>query len=161
MANISLTGSVSHQSVTGVLGGIALGQDIYAVPVRSPTNKPLVPIRRYGKFVAPKIDVRMGRMLDVNVWMDSDDWVLVKSSNVAAIKYNRDHRILNVLFKSGVRYEYDMVPEQTAFLFFTAKSIGKFLHHKIKKHFTVRGPFSSNTRVIQQFRYSYGISNPE
>ena len=57
----------------------------------------------------------------------------VTSSNIAAIGYQEEGQILRVLFTTGVTYEYEGVPAETAQEFMEAESVGKYFHANIKK----------------------------
>lgn len=57
------------------------------------------------------------------------------SSNVAAIRYDAEHGLLEVEFLNGGRYQYYDVPEQVAREFDQAGSKGAFLALRIKGHF--------------------------
>ena len=57
------------------------------------------------------------------------------SSNVAAVRFDRDRSLLEVQFHNGSRYHYFDVPEYVAEAFERAESKGKFLAASIKGHF--------------------------
>ncbi len=71
---------------------------------------------------------------------DSQEWISVKSSNIAAIAYNSGYyvgfswfeRQLFVQFNSGVRWVYREVPEGLWQGFKEAESKGKFFHTNIR-----------------------------
>lgn len=56
----------------------------------------------------------------------------VSSSNIQAIGYNKEFKILEVEFKGGSVYQYYEVPEQIFNAFLSAESIGKFFHSSIR-----------------------------
>jgi len=58
----------------------------------------------------------------------------VTSSNIAAIGYQKEGQILRVLFTTGVTYEYEGVPVETAKEFMEADSVGKYFHKNIRKY---------------------------
>ncbi len=90
---------------------------------------------------APKVDAR--HRLDVKGWLASGRWVNVSSSNVSGIMYRAGEKRLFVQFKSGSIYYYLEVPAAVARDFFTASSMGIFLHRRIKGKFTHVGPLST------------------
>ncbi|MDJ0276285.1 KTSC domain-containing protein [Sphingomonas sp. 2R-10] len=57
------------------------------------------------------------------------------SSNLAAIRYDEDHLLLEVEFLNGGRYHYYEVPPQIAQAFDQAGSKGEFLAASIKGHY--------------------------
>ena len=90
----------------------------------------------------PRIDIR-SKIIDTEDWAEGGKWVLVSSSNVHAIRYDMENRILYVQFggkklkKGGYSkistYRYYSVPAPIAKGLFMAPSIGKYLHYRIKK----------------------------
>ena len=72
----------------------------------------------------PKIDKR--HKLDARDWATLGRWVQVKSSNVAAIRYDEGLRRMYVAFKSGAVYACDNFPEELAKAYFRSASMGKF-----------------------------------
>ena len=79
----------------------------------------------------PKVDKRhRGGSLD---WAESGRWVNVKSSNVSAIKYDRQRKHLYVRFHGNSEYRYRGVARNTAESMFTAVSMGKFVWHVLRK----------------------------
>lgn len=78
----------------------------------------------------PKIDKRHN--LSPADWSTLGRWVNVKSSNVAAIRYDEGKQRMYVAFKSGVVYVCDNFPEALAKDYFRAASLGKF-HWKLRR----------------------------
>lgn len=54
------------------------------------------------------------------------------SSNVEKTSYDPNKLILEVVFKSGLRYRYDGVPQETREQMLAAASVGKFINASIK-----------------------------
>jgi hypothetical protein len=77
-----------------------------------------------------KIDKR--HKLDARGWVETSRWVAVKSSNVAAIRYDRGAKRMWVAFKNGSTYACDSFPEELAKQYFVASSMGKF-HWKLRR----------------------------
>lgn len=75
-----------------------------------------------------RIDRRSG-IDNADDWVKSGKWVLVKSSNVRAIRYDRPSQRLWVRFLRGKHreYHYNGIPTKTAKLMFYAASVGKFV----------------------------------
>lgn len=65
-------------------------------------------------------------------WIETGQWVWVKSSNVAGISYSAHKKTLTVQFIGGGIYDYFDVPKTVAKDLFNAPSIGKFLAKRIK-----------------------------
>lgn len=59
----------------------------------------------------------------------------VKSSNVVAIGYDKENKILEVEFKSGGVYAYRTVEESVYNDLVAAESIGKFFLREIKGNY--------------------------
>ena len=59
----------------------------------------------------------------------------VESSNLTAIGYDAERKILAVKFKNGTVYNYSDVPEKTFEELRSSESIGKFFHSRIKNIF--------------------------
>lgn len=57
------------------------------------------------------------------------------SSNIAAIRYDEDHLLLEVEFLNSTRYHYYEVPAHIAQAFDQAASKGGFLASTIKGHY--------------------------
>ena len=55
----------------------------------------------------------------------------IKSSVIQAIGYDRNKKVLAVLFKSEAIYFYEKVPPQTFTAFRKAESAGKFFNERI------------------------------
>jgi hypothetical protein len=78
--------------------------------------------------------------LGVNDWLERDEWAAVKSSNVAAIRYDPERRELRVRFQrhretSEPEYSYRGVPEDVARGLFLADSVGTYLAARVKGHY--------------------------
>lgn len=78
-----------------------------------------------------KVDFRSG-VDSAEEFVTSGKWTLVKSSNLRRIVYSRSIQELRVEFKSGALYRYDGVPKRIAKEMFTASSMGRYLHYRIK-----------------------------
>jgi hypothetical protein len=63
------------------------------------------------------------------------DWIMVVSSNIAAIKYDDESETLSVRFKDGDEYEYFDVPSGLYDDFMSASSKGRFFHQNIKDNY--------------------------
>lgn len=68
---------------------------------------------------------------------------IINSSNIEAVGYNKEERILKVQFKSGSVYEYLDVAEDHFIFIFDNKddsdwSVGKYINQEIKSKFKVR-----------------------
>lgn len=62
----------------------------------------------------------------------------VESSMIEAIGHNQETKILRVLFKNGVMYDYAGVSEEKYNEFKNSKSIGKEFHSNIKKKYEAK-----------------------
>jgi len=60
-------------------------------------------------------------------------WIYVDSSNIEAVKYDRDIQELHVMFLSGGSYCYHGVPEEKYTALLEASSKGSFLNREIKR----------------------------
>lgn len=78
-----------------------------------------------------RVDFRSG-VDSAEEFATSGRWVLVKSSNVRRIVYNRSRQELRVEFKNGAIYRYDGVPKRIAREMFTASSLGRYVHYRLK-----------------------------
>lgn len=72
---------------------------------------------------APKIDKRS--RTDDDKWISDGKWVKVKSSHVAAIKYEKAGQKLHVRFKNGHEGYYPSTTVRQAKTFFHEISMGK------------------------------------
>ncbi len=61
--------------------------------------------------------------------------VPVKSSNIKAVGYDADTRMLTVEFGSGAQHTYADVPPETHQALMDAESVGKFFHANIRSAF--------------------------
>ncbi len=98
-------------------------------------------IRRRNSPLPPRIDLR-SRISDSDEWLKSGEWVLVRSSNVNAIRYDYVNGWLYVEFggkpkKGGGTtelgtYVYYGVPPDVAKWMFESPSLGKYVHQVLK-----------------------------
>ena len=85
------------------------------------------------KAVAPKINKTFrGTVED---WVRTGDWIKVKSSNVAAIRFLRVNKELYVRFKDGSEYRYSGVSTHTAKDMYGCASMGKFVWSRLRDRF--------------------------
>lgn len=77
------------------------------------------------------IDFRSG-IDSAEEFVTSGRWTLVKSSNVRRIMYDRGQQRLLVEFKNGSVYQYNGVPKRIAKDMFTASSLGRYVHYRLK-----------------------------
>lgn len=63
------------------------------------------------------------------------EFAAFESSNIAAIRYDEDQQLLEVVFKNGGVYQYFDVPSQVAEEMERTESKGKFLASAIKGHY--------------------------
>ncbi len=92
--------------------------------------------------VPPRIDLR-SRIYDPSEFAFGGKWVLVKSSNVHAMRYDYAARRLFVQFgrkptkRGGLSpvstYRYESVMPDVAKRMFMAASVGQFVHYVLKK----------------------------
>ena len=82
-------------------------------------------VKRAVKAVAPRIDKRFKG--SVEDWIDSGEWIRVKSSNVAKIMFERSAKKLWVEFKGGSTYFYQPISVRQAKDFFGTPSFGKHI----------------------------------
>lgn len=61
----------------------------------------------------------------------------VKSSNIEAVGYDAEKKILSVKFKSGGTFQYGDVPEGVHKAFVGADSVGSYFHRHIRGNFRV------------------------
>lgn len=85
---------------------------------------------RRPKVVGPKVDKRSRSTLDD--WLEGGEWTLVKSSNVAAIRFDLGQQKLWVAFKGGGVYVYSEVSTWAAKEMYTASSMGKYVWAKLR-----------------------------
>lgn len=60
------------------------------------------------------------------------EWVAVQSSNVAAVGYDAERRVLGVRFSNGSEYEYRDVPESVYTNFLTSESPGQYFSRVVR-----------------------------
>jgi hypothetical protein len=73
-------------------------------------------------------------------WLEGGFWVEVRSSNVAAIRYDAKLLELYVKFKGGAVYPYSGVHEVKAAMMYNCSSMGRFVHQYLKNRHPTRGP---------------------
>lgn len=84
--------------------------------------------------------------LDIEEWLDSNVWLGVVSSTVAAIRYNAKTHNLMVEFIGGENkpsnqmYVYRNVPRDVARDMYNSSSQGKFIHYRLKGKYPVDEP---------------------
>lgn len=66
------------------------------------------------------------------------DMVPVDSSNLAAVGYNSEHRVLRVRFTSGATYDYANVPAVQVYNLMQAESHGSYHYHYIRSIYPYR-----------------------
>ena len=59
----------------------------------------------------------------------------VTSSNITEIGYSDEHQILQLLFSSGITYQYFEVPRRVFEELLQAESIGRYVNANIKGQF--------------------------
>ena len=92
-----------------------------------------------AKGESPRVDKRRkAARLGPDAWLHSGEWVLVRSSNVAAIAYRFKPKQLLVQFLDGSVYEYDLVPPRTAKDMFGATSMGRFVWRRLRDKYPYR-----------------------
>ena len=85
---------------------------------------------------APRI---LDRDINADEWVKGDQWVGVRSSNVAAIMYKPEDEDLFVTFNNGSIYQYVGVPIEIAHNMFNASSLGKYVRQiLVKRGFAYR-----------------------
>ncbi len=75
---------------------------------------------------ATKVDRRFS-VKTAQEWSQTGQWVRMRSSNVAAIRYDKQNTRLWIQFKSGSSYRFEGVPVDTAMAMFNANSPGRFV----------------------------------
>lgn len=68
-------------------------------------------------------------------WVHSGTWLHTASSNVEAIRYLYDDKILEVEFKNGSYYQYYNVPPETARGMYSTDSPGRFVWRQLRDVF--------------------------
>lgn len=63
------------------------------------------------------------------------DRTLLKSSNIREVGYDKDSRILEILFVDGGLYHYFEVPESVYRGILSAPSAGKYFHAHIRDRY--------------------------
>jgi hypothetical protein len=61
------------------------------------------------------------------------NYVSVSSSNIEAVAYEEDTRILGLRFKGGGEYHYFSVPESVYSGLLSASSVGQYFDRHVKK----------------------------
>jgi len=59
----------------------------------------------------------------------------VTSSNIAEIGYDNELQTLEIMFKTGISYQYFNVPKHVYEQLQNADSVGKYFNAQIKGHF--------------------------
>jgi len=62
----------------------------------------------------------------------------VKSSNLNAVGYDEDNKVLAVLFNDGNLYEYSDVPKETYEAMINAGSVGSYFHKNVRTSFNFK-----------------------
>ncbi len=65
------------------------------------------------------------------------DRILITSSNIKSVGYDKDSQILEIEFNNGNTYQYIDVSSYVYQSFLDAESKGKFFHKNIKNKYTV------------------------
>ena len=65
------------------------------------------------------------------------DRILITSSNIKSVGYDKDSQILEIEFNNGNTYQYIDVSSHVYQSFLDAESKGKFFHKNIKNVYTV------------------------
>lgn len=68
--------------------------------------------------------------------LKSKQWIQVKSDVLKEIRYFEDSEKLQVLFRNGTAYEYELVPSGLMLSFLMAESKGRFFNSYVKGHFS-------------------------
>ncbi len=83
---------------------------------------------------------RVAGAIKLHEWLETGNWVAVKSTSAAAIAYDADLRRLHVQFKQGGKRQYpgnagyyDGVPIEVAVGVYMATSIGKYLSWQVRR----------------------------
>lgn len=66
------------------------------------------------------------------------EWQKVTSSNIVAVGYDRNQRVLGIEFVSGGVYDYTGVPKETFDDFVKSGSLGKFFYANIRDKFPTK-----------------------
>jgi hypothetical protein len=72
---------------------------------------------------------------EVNEEEKEPGWISLRSSNVRAMKYLKDKKVLQVIYSKGDLYSYAGVPQDTAEGLKTAGSPGSYVWNNIRKKF--------------------------
>lgn len=64
--------------------------------------------------------------------------MVIKSSNIRSVGYEKETMTFEVEFNSGSVYQYHSVPETVYMAFMKASSKGSYLNQKIKDHYSFR-----------------------
>ena len=67
-----------------------------------------------------------------------EDYVLVSSSNISAVRYVADESTLFVVFSSGAQYAYGSVPQSVYDGLIGAESVGRYFHSCIRNVYPAR-----------------------
>jgi len=63
------------------------------------------------------------------------EWVPVSSSNLEAVMYDPDSRVLSIRFQNGAEYQYNNVEPEVARGLTQAASPGRFFDRNIRGHY--------------------------
>ncbi len=85
------------------------------------------------------------QFMGLTEWIDKGYWAITISSNVNAIRYNKQAGILWVAFTSkslhpSRLYKYHKVEIPTAEACFDSVSLGRFVHNVLKRGYPTEGP---------------------
>jgi hypothetical protein len=69
---------------------------------------------------------------DFTLWVKTGQWETVTSSNVEAIAYDLDSKLLKVRYKSGQPWGYETITPEAAQSFYHAGSKGSWLANNVK-----------------------------
>lgn len=84
----------------------------------------------FGLFVNTDVHGRV--KYGSTLWAERNQWTGVISSNVAAIRYDRENGVLYVMFTSGRIYSYTNMDQSKAELMYNCSSMGKFVHYYLR-----------------------------
>jgi len=66
------------------------------------------------------------------------DMIRTSSTNIAAVGYDQEKKVLGIRFNSGGTYHYAGVPEELYESFKKSPSLGRFFHANIKNNYKHR-----------------------
>ena len=109
----------------------------------------------FNEIAVPRQVRPFGGIRTARDFVESGKRINVTSSWVRSIWYLKKRTMLYVIFVDGTLGYYHEVPERTAIDFFNAKSMGKFVHQRLKGHFpfvVIREGRGSNLRRSRRGR---------